>query len=365
MKDLVRIALLLAGGLAGLLACQLNHADTDEPVTPTPPTGGSFQATPYPWQPPAHFPDMVYDLSKNPLTYEGVQLGKTLFYDGLLSRNGTISCGFCHSPFTAFAHTDHALSHGIDDRIGTRNVPGIQNVAWSKNFFWDGGVVHLDLLPIAPIQHPDEMGDSLANVLRKVGNSGRYRPLFKAAYGTEEVTSERLLKALSQFMLTMVSANSKYDKYLRKESGGTLTDAEQRGLSLFTQHCAGCHAGPLQTDQRFRNNGLPPAPADRPADLGRYAITLRPEDRFAFRVPSLRNVQMTPPYMHDGRFQTLEQVLQHYAGGVVDSPTLDPQLKANGKTGIPLSAGEQRDLIQFLYTLTDYDFITNRQLQPN
>lgn len=362
MKRLISLYLLLSGMLIGLLAC--NPSDKDNPVTP-PPTGGvNFQTTPYSWKAPADFPDIVYDLKKNPLTYEGVQLGKTLFYDGQLSRNGSISCAFCHSPFTAFAHIDHPLSHGIDDRIGTRNVPAIQNVAWSKHFFWDGGIVNLDLLPIAPIQNPDEMGDSLANVIRKVGSDGRYRSLFKAAYGTEEVTSERLLKALSQFMLTMVSANSKYDKYLRKEPGGTLTDAEQRGLSLFTQHCAGCHTGPLQTDQRFRNNGLPPTSGRLP-DLGRYRITLQPEDRFAFQVPSLRNVQMTPPYMHNGRFQTLEQVLKHYTNGVFDSPTLDPLLKTNDQIGIQLSANEQRDLIQFLYTLTDYDFLSNRQLQPN
>ncbi|WP_266367143.1 cytochrome-c peroxidase [Tellurirhabdus rosea] len=321
------------------------------------------KTTPYPWKKPANFPDPVYDFKNNPLTREGVALGRALFYDGMLSRNGTISCGFCHQPFTAFAHTDHALSHGIDDRIGTRNVPGIQNAAWSKHFFWDGGIVDLDLLALSPIRNPVEMGDSLPNVMAKLRGSGKYRTLFEEAYGTDSITSERFLKALSQFMLTLVSANSRYDKFSRNE-GVTLTEEESRGLNLFKAKCSTCHAGELFTDASFRNNGLPRITSSTFIDWGRYSITLQEADRQRFAVPSLRNVQVTPPYMHDGRFRTLEQVLNHYASGVVDGPTLDPLLRQNGRLGIPLTSQEQADIVAFLRTLTDYDFINNREFQP-
>jgi len=351
---------LVASCLAGFLftACESRTGGGEGPE-PAP----VVRTTPYPWRKPANFPEPVYDFSKNPLTQEGVALGRALFYDGMLSADGTVSCGFCHQPFTAFAHTDHALSHGINDRIGTRNVPGIQNVAWSRHFFWDGGIVDLDLLPIAPIQNPDEMGETLPNVLRKLRQSGKYRPMFQAAYGTDSITSERFLKALSQFMLTMVSAESRYDKATRG-TGAALTPEEQRGLSLFKTHCASCHSGELFTNGSFRNNGLPPLPA-APADPGRYAITLLEQDRYRFRVPSLRNVEFTPPYMHDGRFRTLEQVVAHYATGVSDSPYLDPLLRKEGRVGIPLTRQEQNELVAFLRTLTDFTFLSNPALQPN
>ncbi|MGA0557365.1 cytochrome-c peroxidase [Larkinella sp. VNQ87] len=359
---------------AGLLAaivfygftvgCQSDSGQGD-PTEPEP-KPVEFKPTPYDWKKPANFGELHYDLSKNPLTVEGVALGKALFYDGILSRDGSVSCAFCHQPAAAFAHTDHALSHGIGDKIGTRNVPGIQNVAWKKAFFWDGGIVDLDLLPIAPIQNPVEMGDSLANVLKKVRESGRYPALFKAAFGTYEVTTERFLKALSQFMLTAVSANSKYDKYVRKETGGTLTESETRGLALFQQHCAGCHSGELFTDQTFRNNGLRMQLANsKDYDLGRYQITLNLDDYNKFRVPSLRNVERTMPYMHDGRFLTLEQVMEHYINDVQDTPQLDPLLKKTGKPGIALTPAEKTDIIAFLRTLTDYEFLTNRNFQPD
>ncbi|MGV3561070.1 cytochrome-c peroxidase [Larkinella arboricola] len=348
------------------VACQ-SDGGKDGPIEPDPGTKPvEFQTTPYNWKKPANFGDPHYDLSKNPLTVEGVALGKALFYDGLLSKDGSISCAFCHQPTAGFAHNDHALSHGIGDKIGTRNVPGIQNVAWQEAFFWDGGIVDLDLLPISPIQNPVEMGDSLANVLQKVRTSGQYPSLFKAAFGTEEVTTERFMKALSQFMLTMVSANSKYDKFARKEAGVSLTEQESRGLALFQEHCAGCHKGELFTDQRYRNNGLRQQLANsKDYDLGRYQITLNLNDYNTFRVPSLRNIERTSPYMHDGRFLTLEQVLEHYINDVQDTPQLDPLLKKNGKPGIPLTPNEKSDIIAFLRTLTDYEFLENRKFQPD
>ena len=352
-------------GLAGLLAlwcaiwsCQ--HKSVEAPVNPDPnlPTQVT-KPTPMEWKKPANLPEPVYDFTKNPLTVQGFALGKAMFYDGLLSQNGTISCGFCHQPAVAFAHVDHALSHGIRDQIGTRNVPGIQNVAWYREFFWDGGIQDLDLLPISPIQNPVEMGDTLANVLKKLRNDPRYPALFEAAFGTREINTERTMKALSQFMLTLVSANSRYDKAVRGE-GPALEEQEQRGLTIFKAKCATCHATDLFTDNSFRNNGLPRIPTAKVDDIGRGAISLSADDRYKFKVPSLRNIERTPPYMHDGRFLSLEQVLTHYATGITDSPTLDPALKT-----MTLSKQDQNDLIAFFRTLTDYDFLADRRFQPN
>lgn len=346
------------------MACQNGQHTEVVPTDPRPNKPTGYQPIPYPWKKPTNFPDAVYNFSENPLTQEGVLLGKSLFFDPILSKNGTISCAFCHQQDVAFAHTDHILSHGINDKVGPRNTPSIQNVAWSQLFFWDGGMVDLNKLPISPIQNPIEMGDSMANVLQKVQSSGQYRSLFKAAYGSEEVTSDRFLKALSQYMLTLVSATSKYDKYTRNE-GVQFSEQELSGLQLFKANCSVCHRGELFTDQSFRNNGLPPNPFVPIPDLGRYNISQKPEDKNKFRVPSLRNIAITTYYMHDGRFKTLDQVLNHYATGIQDTPDLDPLLKRNGKIGILLTKQQQQDIIVFLNTLTDYDFIKNRQHQPD
>jgi cytochrome c peroxidase len=360
MKRWQFLSLLFSGAVFGLVvSCQ--QTSVVDPDKPVPPTSVAYRTTPYPWSKPANFADPVYDLTKNPLTYEGVALGKTLFFDGMLSRDGTITCAFCHIPEAAFAHTDHVLSHGIGDQLGSRNGFNIQNVAWNKAFFWDGGIHDLDLLPISPIQNPVEMGDTLTHVLEKVRNSAKYPALFKAAFGSTEVTSERFLKALSQFMLTLVSSNSKYDKYTRNEVGGKFNEQEIRGLSLFTQHCSSCHAGDLFTDQSYRNNGLLPNPNAAKPDLGRYSITLVESDKHKFRVPSLRNIERTLPYMHDGRFASLDKVLDHYATGIQANPALDPLLQAGG---LPLSKQDQKDIITFLYTLTDNTFLNDRRYKP-
>ena len=290
-----------------------------------------------------------------------------LFYDDALPADGTISCGFCHQQGSAFAHTDHALSHGINDKIGTRNNLSLRNLAFYRHFFWDGGVSDLDLLPIAPIENPVEMGHNLGTLLTNLRKSPKYPARFKTAYGTDSITTERFLKSLSQFMLTMVSANSRYDKYVRKEAGGELIPDELTGLTVFKQKCASCHAGDLFTDQTFRSNGLSRvavAPGRRP-DEGRSLITLRPEDAYLFKVPSLRNVDRSAPYMHDGRFTSLEQVLNHYAGGIQDVPELDPARRTNGKPGIPLTDTEKKRIVAFLRTLTDFDYISDRRLGPN
>jgi cytochrome c peroxidase len=305
---------------------------------------------------PANFPKPIYDLEKNPITKDGFELGKALFNDPILSRDLTISCAECHSQPSGFTHHGHDLSHGIDNRKGTRNSLPVQNLAWESAFFWDGGVGDLDFVPIAPIENPVEMDEKTGNVLEKLRKSPRYPALFKRAYGSEEITSAKFLKALSQFMLTLVSADSRYDKFVRNE-GGTLTSDESAGLTVFKQKCASCHAGELFTDRSYRNNGL----TIQGDDAGRYRITENEADRYKFRVPSLRNVAVTGPYMHDGRFYTLEAVLDHYAEGVQATPNLDPLLTNNGQRGIALSPEEKRQVVAFLKTLTDDTFLKNKQ----
>lgn len=307
---------------------------------------------------PANFPQPVYDVSKNPVTKEGFTLGKALFYDGILSKDGTISCGFCHLQPSAFTQHGHELSHGVNDLLTLRNSMPIQNLAWQKEFMWDGGIFNLDLFPPAPIENTHEMAETLPNVLQKLRNSSKYPPLFQAAFGSDEITTEHFLKAISQFELVCISANSRYDKYIRNE-GGTLTGEELAGLALFKEKCASCHKGELFTDLNYRNNGITRKSL---TDKGRARITLNEADDFKFKVPSLRNVEKTAPYMHSGRYQSLEQVLQHYAQNVEDSPTLDSLLKQNGTLGIPLSATEQNQIIAFLKTLTDEEFLNNRLL---
>lgn len=307
---------------------------------------------------PENFPEPVYNIKDFPVTEAGFELGRKLFYDGRLSRDGTISCAECHSQPYAFTHHGHMRSHGIDDRAGTRNAPPVQNMAFMKSFMWDGGVFDLDLFSVAPITNPVEMDESLSNVLDKLRKDKDYPKMFKAAYGSETIDSETFLKALSQFMNSLISANSKYDKYVRNEEGGTLTVDELEGLRLFEQKCASCHAGSLFTDQSFRNNGLIIYPRDTP-DPGRYLITQNESDINKFKVPSLRNIAHTAPYMHDGRFGSLNSVLNHYQEGVSETQNLDPSLKKDGRLGIALTDEEKAKIIVFLHTLSDRDFLSN------
>ena len=281
---------------------------------------------------PKNFPTPVYDFNINPVTNHGFALGRRLFYDPIFSRDSTISCGDCHISYSAFSHTDHKVSHGIDGLLGRRNAPAIQNMAWRTNFFWDGGVPHLDLVPLNAIQNPVEMDDTPGNVVAKLNRHPQYPALFKQAFGSQDtITGAQMLQALSQFMNMLVSANSPYDKYIRQENPNALSADALAGLQLFQQKCASCHQGELFTDQTFRNNGIL---ASFDIDKGRFEITTFPEDIGKFAVQSLRNIEKSAPYMHNGKFPTLQSVLDHYADGVKDSPTLDPLLKQGGTLGI-------------------------------
>jgi cytochrome c peroxidase len=304
---------------------------------------------------PDNWPAPVYDFPGNPLSADKILLGRALFYEPMLSGNNMISCASCHSPFSAFTHIDHALSHGINDSIGTRNSPALMNLAWRTDFMWDGAIGKLDLQPLVPISHPAEMGSSISSVVNKLNASGLYRKLFYNAYGDSLATGEKTGKAISQFLLTLVSANSKYDRVMRgKES---FTGQEMNGYTLFKQHCSSCHKEPLFTNNAFANNGLPMDNTLK--DAGRMKVTGNPSDSLKFRIPTLRNIEYSYPYMHDGRFKKLSEVINHYTSGIQPSTTLAPQLQQP----IPLTSNEKVDLISFLMTLSDREFVFNPGFQ--
>lgn len=311
-----------------------------------------LRPTPLYFQIPKGWPKPNYDFSKNPLTEEGFQLGRQLFYDPILSKDSTISCASCHLQATGFTHVDHSLSHGIDGKIGTRNSMALMNLAWSKTFMWDGGVNHLDVQALNPITSSVEMNETLANVVLKLRKSDKYKSFFFAAFGDENITGQLILKALSQFELMLVSSNSKYDKVMRKEA--LFSDQEQNGYQLFKTNCASCHSEPLFTNGKFESNGIPTDTTLN--DIGRQRITEKTEDYLKFKVPTLRNIQFTNPYMHDGRFHQLTEVIKHY-NSIRNNKNVSKQIKKP----MNLTDNERVDLLAFLLTLTDKEFLFNKQ----
>lgn len=328
--------LLLAGILLLLISCK----PTDKPSDLT-----GFKG----FVRPDHFPTPVYAFDKNQLTQEGFELGRKLFYDPILSRDSSISCASCHNQSAGFSDPGKAFSTGVNGKSGKRNSPALANLAWYPSFMADGGINHIEVMPIAPITDSLEMNESLANLLEKLNSDENYQKLFNKAFGISEITDQKLLYALAQFMGMMISADSKYDNYLKGET--KFTDSELRGYKLFQQNCASCHSGPLLTNFSFKNNGL-----DLNAeDPGRERVTLNAQDHGKFRVPNLRNVELTYPYMHDGRFATLSEVIDHYTDGIQPTASLADELQ----TPIVLTKSEKEDLLKFLTTLTDYNYITN------
>ena len=304
------------------------------------------------FRPASHLPAPIYKIQDNAVSEKIFILGRKLFYDPILSRNNTISCGSCHISQHGFTHHGHDISHGVDDRLGIRNSMPLMNLAWSPTFFWDGGVNDLDFTAAAPIENHVEMDENLQNVVHKLRLNPSYKSMFKEAFGSAEINSAQLFKALGIFMAMLVTDNAKYDQVM--QSKASFNDRELRGYNIYRTNCASCHPEPLFTDFTFRNNGLQVNPAQ---DLGRYNITGDEEDKLKFKVPSLRNLKYTAPYMHDGRLYTLQAVLNHYTREIVNSATLDPLLKIN--KGINLSLEEQADLLAFLNTLNDETFINN------
>ncbi len=296
---------------------------------------------------PTGWPAPHYRFEQNPLDSSKRELGRALFFDPSLSKDSTISCASCHSPYQSFAHTDHAVSHGIHDQLGNRNAPVLINLAWQRELMHDGAISFFDFQPLAPITHPKEMGEELGNVLKKLNQNQRYRKALLKIYPDGEMTSERMLTCISQFLLSLVSADSKYDQVQR----GVLsfTAQEQSGYLVFQAHCARCHTPPLFTNYAFANNGISVDPMYQ--DSGRYKISHQAQDVFRFKVPTLRNIEFSYPYMHDGRYATLRAVLQHY------------RKNKHRNTGVPdvalplhFSENEETDLLAFLLTLSEPGF---------
>jgi cytochrome c peroxidase len=314
------------------------------------------KTTPLKFVVPKGWPKPVYDFKNNPLTKEGFELGKKLFYDERLSKDSSISCASCHQQFGAFATFDHSLSHGFNNAFTTRNSPALQNLAWQKEFMADGGINHLDAQPLAPMTASNEMAETIENVITKLKRDSVYRRMFKAAFGDETINTQRSMKALSQFMLMLVSSNSKYDKVKRGEDSFNLP--QRLGYEIFQQKCISCHKEPFFTDFRYRNTGMP---ADKVLnDIGRMRITNNKNDSLKFRVPSLRNIAITAPYGHDGRFYSLSNVFEHYRSKMQPIATTDSLLKNK----LYLSNFQIGQLTAFLYTLTDSSFLTNPMFAP-
>lgn len=311
--------------------------------------------TPFPITIPEGWPKPTYDFSKNPLSVEGFELGKKLFFDGILSKDGNFPCASCHQQFGAFNNYDHVLSHGYNNQLTIRNAPALQNLAWQSSFMWDGSIHHLDEQPFAPINAANEMAETTENVLLKLNADTAYTRKFTIVFGKGEITKEKLGKALSQYMLHLISNNSKYDKVLKGEA--TFNNSEQVGYRIFKEKCVSCHKEPLFTDYSFRSIGLQIDYALN--DLGRIKITNDSTDLMKFRVPSLRNAQVTFPYAHDGRFPRLYNMLQHY-NQIIDFPNNDPLIK-----NLELNPWEIGRIITFINTLTDSSFLTNKLFVPN
>jgi cytochrome c peroxidase len=339
MKTVITISclLLLAAGLSWISG-------------PKPPTPLKFTV-------PKNWPQPHYDFTKNPLTQEGFLLGRKLFYDLRLSVDSTVSCASCHQQFAAFSTFEHNLSHGVNNSLTTRNAPALQNLAWQKEYRWDGGINHLDLQPLMPITATNEMGETLAGMLHKLQQDAEYKKMFTAAFGSSLINTQRIMKALSQYMLLLVSCNSKYDKVMRGEASFILP--EQLGYEIFKQKCSSCHTEPLFTDLSYRNTGMP---LDNTLnDYGRMTITGNKKDSLKFKVPSLRNVAVTYPYGHDGRFFSLLNVFEHYRKNMVVCETTDSLLLHK----LALSNYEIGQLTAFLNTLTDTAFLKNPLFAPD
>lgn len=340
-------------------AFELRGIRQAQPAARTKPASkSSLVGTPYRFEIARGFPIPTLPTSP-PLTNERVALGERIFNDPLLSSTNKQSCSSCHQ--TAHAFSDpRRFSEGATGSLGTRNSMPLFNLAWKESFFWDGSSPSLRELVLHPIQSAIEMHESLPNVIAKLESAG-YRPLFQAAFGTADITEQHLGIALEQFLLTTTSYDSRFDKAARGES--ELTAIEKRGFELFmTEYdprrglkgadCFHCHGGALFTDHRFHNNGIPDD-----LDLGLELVTGRETDRNLFITPSLRNIALTAPYMHDGRFQTLGEVIEHYDSGLHHSPSLDPNLAKHPRKGLGMGTKDKRALEAFLRTLSDPQFI--------
>lgn len=327
-----------------------------------------FAPTPYKLEIPSHFPQMQIP-ADNPLTEEGVELGRFLFYDKLLSRDNSISCASCHNQTNAFSDPNQ-FSFGVDGLVGTRQSMSLVNLGWQQFFFWDGRVSTLEELVFHPVRDPVEMDNTWSEVETRLRQHEKYPQMFFKAFGEPGVDSIKASKAIAQFLRTMISAESKFDLIYKYVNGIQLTSNEAiafqqvtpeelAGFDVFMSlnggDCLHCHIGPLMQINIFSNNGLDATFAD----LGRKGVTGNPNDAGRFKVPSLRNIGFTAPYMHDGRFSTLDEVINHYSHGVTWSPTIDTNMEFVSHGGVQLSTQEKALLKAFLLTLNDEKFVNN------
>jgi cytochrome c peroxidase len=298
---------------------------------------------------PVGFPSPVYTFNDNPLSKEGFELGRKLFYDSRLSADNLISCASCHEQKGGFGTYQHDLSHGVFNSHTNRNAPVLFNLAWNTSFHWDGEFTSLQEEAAQPINGHIEMGETWDGVINKLKDDKEYQEMFKEVFRYPFIRPEYILKALAQFTGYIVSADSKYDRY--KNGAATFSAQEENGYQLYKANCASCHPEPLFTDHSFRNIGLPIDNFLK--DYGRIRITGKKEDSLKFKTPTLRNTYISSNYMHDGRFNTLLQCINHYRYGVQQSTTLDPLLR----NGIQLTNTEANNLTLFLRTLTDSVFL--------
>ncbi len=326
-----------------LISC--HKKEEDNHVTPKQTTLFSY---------PSYFPSPVYDFDANPLDEKKFKLGRMLFYDPILSLDSCISCSVCHQQTVAYSTLNHQFSHGINGLPGTRNAPGLFNLAWYPYFTWDGGILNLEMQPLSPISNPNEMAENLSNVLKKLNRHPLYKPRFKEAFEEDTINSQQVLKALAQYMVRIVSSGSKYDQY--KQGTASFSSDELAGLNIVRQKCSPCHGGELFSDFQFRNIGLD-STALIVEDVGRELITNLPRDRRKYRTPSLRNITLTRPYFHDGRVSDINNTLLYH--GQQDNPNLDPQLKTGGTLGIPLTDDQVSKIYTFLLTLADPVLLTD------
>jgi cytochrome c peroxidase len=297
---------------------------------------------------PSNFPQPVHNFAANPLTKEGIQLGQKLFYEGKISRDGFTSCASCHQQVAAFTTYRHDRSHGYNGAHTLRNAIALANLAWQNEFRLDGSAATLEQVIQDHIQATDEMAYTMPEIIAVLKTNAQYKQLFSAAYGDENITSQRIINALKQFVLSMVSANSKYDKVKRGQESFSVY--EEMGYEVFKTKCASCHKEPLFTDFSYRNIGLPVSSFLN--DYGRMRVTGNKADSIKFRVPSLRNIDFTANYFHDGRYSSIQKCIDHYRFEVQQSPTLDPALT----NGIAMTNTEELNLVAFLRALSDSSY---------
>lgn len=287
----------------------------------------------------------------NTFTQARWELGKRLFYDPVMSLDGTISCASCHQPALAFSDK-LAVSLGVDDRLGTRNAPSLANVAYQPYLLREGGVPTIEMQVLVPIQEHNEFDFNIVLLAERLNADTSYVKMAIDAYNRSP-DAFVITRALACFERSLLSGNSPYDQFTQKNISDAMTDAQIRGMNLFFSdrtNCSTCHSGFNFSNYAFENNGL----YIQYADEGKMRLTLKEEDRALFKVPGLRNIEMTGPYMHDGSLQTLEQVIDHYQSGGKEHPHKNPILRA-----LDLTPSEQKDLIEFLKSLTDDTFLTN------